>query len=448
MPDKRWIIWWVQTFGVALGWMFLVTALGAPRILSNSGLVVILLLCFWWGFQRITGWINTIGRTYVRGETSARLDDLLQKHIAGDNSPQTLISISFACYQLGRGAEAEFYAREACAVVSARPAVPLARDLAYLALTKALVLQGRLAEAAHQLHEYLPQAEQANNVRAQTAWTYYLADNMDGARAVLTKLKPPNRFLSSRVIIPDMQLMVAYMQFKLLDIDISDTLHKQGHRIQNWLGEWHQHRSSPYGERLGQILADVFQLLPMGWFYWGSQRILTGDTERLLEETLTRRNQGDYSYQNTLILSAAYAYLGRGQEAEPLAYEAKAAIESEGWFQKAGDEAHLICDLAYIAIHDALLTQGRYDESARALIPRVMMSEKANRNRLWIAWAYSMGGDLDNARVWLKQIKPSTDHPRYNLLLRHQFTVAYLQYRLLGQDTRQRMYHLRDQLKE
>ena len=173
-------------------------------------------------------------------------------------------------------------------------------------------------------------------------------------------------------------------------------------------------------------------------------RLKKGDAETVIAELEARRDHGDRSFTTTLNLSAAYAYQGRGDMAEPLAQELLAIIQAQRLETKKGRPALYKRELARIALADAWIAQGRFSEAAYFLRPYPADAAQPNFITAIIAWAFYLAGDTYNASVVLNFVKPESGPrdnatrigPQYGLM------VALMRQKLNGEDRRAELHKL------
>lgn len=178
------------------------------------------------------------------------------------------------------------------------------------------------------------------------------------------------------------------------------------------------------------------------------KRLEAGEGDAVLAELNARRAGGDRSYQMALVLSTAYAYLGQGEEAELLAYEAWNEVKRRGLCQKTDRPSKYLCDIIMVALSDAWNAQGRYLEAVNFIRGRVSDALQPNIMAFVMTFNLYLAGQDDNARATLHRIEPPAGlyNLKRRLPVKYQFMTAYLRYKLLGEDTRPALVKLRGEL--
>lgn len=206
------------------------------------------------------------------------------------------------------------------------------------------------------------------------------------------------------------------------------------------------------GRYLGLSLWLIFLLLAAvlvaGWLftYWQtwraldwfrrynsySSRVSDGEGAAVLNELTTQRANGDDSPETAFTLAATYNYLGRGQDAEPLALEAFAAIEDSGVCEETDLASRIRCDVTYLTRYDTMVSQGRFVEAASGLRERIRGSIQPNYQTALVTWAYYLGGATEQARAILERVqKPGAKLNNERMLSpRFELIVAYLRHEL------------------
>jgi tetratricopeptide (TPR) repeat protein len=164
----------------------------------------------------------------------------------------------------------------------------------------------------------------------------------------------------------------------------------------------------------------------------GFSRMKAGQAPQVALKLEQRRANGDTSLETVMTLSAAYAYMGRGDQAEPLAREALNTLQTDGIEFKQDQKSRYLTDAAYIALADAVCAQGRFQEAAQILVPRVDNGLRPVFIRTFQAWFYMLAGDMAQTLALLDEIPPSTREitPKYK------FMLAYMRYKALDEDPR------------
>jgi hypothetical protein len=177
------------------------------------------------------------------------------------------------------------------------------------------------------------------------------------------------------------------------------------------------------------------------------RRLKAGEAETVIAELTARRATGGLSFEETLALATAYNYVGRAAEAEPLVQEAQSLLDQAATAAKKDMSSRAKCDLALIAQYDTRIVQGHFAEAGHSLRPRVAQAVQPNFMTAIIAWAFFLAGDSYNASVVLGHIQPATTgrNNKRSISLKYQFMVAYMQHKLLGEDTRPDLVRRSDQ---
>lgn len=203
-------------------------------------------------------------------------------------------------------------------------------------------------------------------------------------------------------------------------------------------------------------------------------RLDAGEAESVLAEAVVRRENGDRSAENAIILSATYSYLGRGTEAQPFAHEALTTLERSGMMRKRAWAARVQVDMALVTLFDALLAQGHFIEAASYLGPRVPYSHQPNMMALLVTWALFLAEEDGRARAMLKQMgdldaldaispaveygsqtEPEVKHTANgqnnkrgvieSITPKYAFMLAFVECRLVGKPPSEPLYRHRDQ---
>jgi len=195
----------------------------------------------------------------------------------------------------------------------------------------------------------------------------------------------------------------------------------------------------------------VNAVIRFGWlrrFNQTIRRLKGGDAEAAIAELEAKRAGGDRSFEGTLALAAAYNYVGRGADAEPLVREAQSLLDRAGTCGKKDTSSRAKCDLVLVAQYDTQIVQGHFAEAAHGLRSRVSQAVQPNFMTAIIAWAFFLAGDSYNANVVLGHLQPATSrgNNKRMISLKYQFAVAYMRHKLLGEDTRAALVTHSDQL--
>ncbi len=254
--------------GRLLGWSL------TSIFLALAALIVASWLVAYWQTWHSLGWHRTYHAFMTRigsGDADAVIDELTQRRAQGDTSPLTTITLAAAYTHLGRGIEADPFALEAFNAITAHACAATGFssrgrcDLAYLTYCDALLAQGRFIAAASTMRTHMRDALQPQFQTALTAWAYFLGDDHDTAREVLSEIpaswprRDDTRRLSSRFL-----LLLAYIRHKLHVFEDSDTiadLDTHAAALDDWDAYATRNAANPYGARLTAIAADIRALL-------------------------------------------------------------------------------------------------------------------------------------------------------------------------------------------
>jgi len=180
------------------------------------------------------------------------------------------------------------------------------------------------------------------------------------------------------------------------------------------------------------------------------RRLKDGEADTVIAELTARRAASGLSFEDTLALASAYSYGGRAADAEPLVLEAQSLLDQTATTTKMDMSSRAKCDLVLLAQYDTRLAQGQFAEAGHSLRPRVTQAVQPNFMTAIIAWAFFLAGDSYNASVVLGHIQPATTgrNNKRSISLKYQFMVAYMQHRLLGEDTRPELVQRSDQFRD
>lgn len=173
------------------------------------------------------------------------------------------------------------------------------------------------------------------------------------------------------------------------------------------------------------------------------------DAEAVLAELRATYDAGARDFPTLAALATTYSHLGRGAEAEPIARVANALIERRGICQQKTRSARLMCDTALTLLRDSWSTQGRFNESAQLLRPRIPDSVTPNWLTAIVAYDFFLAEDTYNARVALSHLEPPSTNPRQLKTWigpMFHFMIPYMRYKLFGDDPRAALYEHADQL--
>lgn len=181
-----------------------------------------------------------------------------------------------------------------------------------------------------------------------------------------------------------------------------------------------------------------------------SSRVSDGDADTVIAELTTRRAEGDDTPETAITLAATYNYIGRGQEAEPLAFEAFDAVTENGDCDAENLSPRIRCDVAYLTRYDALLAQGRFVEAAGGLRERIPNAIQPNFQTALVTWAYFLGEAYDQAKEMLGKVQEPGARLNNERMLspRFELIVAYLRHVLDGAATQAIIAEHRDNIDE
>jgi hypothetical protein len=135
----------------------------------------------------------------------------------------------------------------------------------------------------------------------------------------------------------------------------------------------------------------------LNWLHIVLQRIKQGEATAVIAETQAALNQQPERFEYMLALACAHAWSGAGNEAEPYARQALEEIRRRGKKEKDSYWFPRYLDMAYLAVFDSLMVQGRFREAARFLVGYGRHAIRINMIWSYAAFAYFMDGDNANA---------------------------------------------------
>lgn len=440
------ILFWIVMITLVFLIVLVAAAVGVPFLVlwvGQLGGIIAASIFYVRRRRRGVAWVKTFneiaGGNLSPDQLAAHEAELRQRWDAGEHTLELMVPLCHLYLQLKRAQDAEFFGRQACAEFEASQLGNHAdmlqrslRDNAYLGLVEAWMYQGRFAQAARELNDYrLQSALLWNHVTVSTALAFLLADDEASAREVATEIRPFSKREPGFHLRDEYRLMAAYMQHRLLGVDTLAQLDALSKQILTWIDAYRSAVEFPvYQARLREIIEAMAEIVPLGWSRWAGMRMIMHETDALIAENEAKRAAGDDSYQTALVLARAYANHGHGRQAEPLAREAFAAIQAEGWFARDDSNARYLTDIVYGAVHDALMQQGRFGEAADFLLPQVPRSAAGNLYRVFCAWGYFLAEEHDQARQTLDQMLPVEPTQARNLSPRYALLYPYLKFRL------------------
>jgi len=190
---------------------------------------------------------------------------------------KSLITLAMAHNWSGDGEKAEPYARKLLDIVQQRSASrkidgwsPLYVDWAYLAVSDAMLVQGRFLEAARVLEPHTRRAARTNMWLAIIAFAYFLAGDRRAVRRTLDKWLHRDPYggddhtIEQVTITDKYRLMVGYYIELILPnprrFYLPPMRRPSGYwddALAVWENEARRHAHNPYGKRLTVILADL-----------------------------------------------------------------------------------------------------------------------------------------------------------------------------------------------
>jgi tetratricopeptide (TPR) repeat protein len=167
-----------------------------------------------------------------------------------------------------------------------------------------------------------------------------------------------------------------------------------------------------------------------------------GHAPQIINELERDRTGGKSSLISTLRLVIAYNFAGRSDQAEPLTREMLDQIHTDGTVHKKDKKSRYLTDMTYLTLADAVSVQGRFQEAAQSLEPRIHKALSPVFMRTFQAWFYILAGDMAQTLTLLDEIPPSTREitPKYK------FMLAYMRYKTLDEDPRSALRKYRGEM--
>ncbi len=416
--------------------------------------VILIIGYLWWDARRKHPHYLRKGQVYTFAELEGILQALEERWDQEERTLELYEALMLTHFHLGHGTQAEHFARAGIklADTSGQPNysaqyVTGFRHGAYWILAGALKLQARFREGGDLLVPYRNCTEgRRNEFTAYAAWLYYLAEDYEQAQALITEIVRDEGGNYPDGLPDFFRFVSAFMQAKLLKADtVSEVFRLADDQLRIANTDLQRHKDTPYGTRLFVVLNEISELLPNAWLDIGLRRLhIMGQGAEVITEYEAKRAQGDHAYQTAFILSAAYSYLGYGAQAEPLALEALAGIQADGWFEREDDEAIYLTDLIHALIFDASVMQGHFAKAADFFAQHPSRRSLLNYHFLDTAWMYLLAGDEENARFFLGRI--GTEQAARTLSDKRQLLQAYLHFKLKMTDSRSQMITLQTAL--
>lgn len=195
-----------------------------------------------------------------------------------------------------------------------------------------------------------------------------------------------------------------------------------------------------FGVLVMWLFAVIWHRYRIAWnrrFLRTSKRLMAGEGDAVIAELAARRAAGDRSVPTAIALAAAYAYVGRGDDAEQLADEAIRGVVAANTCARRDLSSRMQCEYARLARYDALVVQGRFAEAAHSLRPGASEALQPNFMIALVAWAFFLANDAYNASIVLREVQlPGAFNAQARLLSpNYHLMVLYMRYLLLGENT-------------
>lgn len=180
------------------------------------------------------------------------------------------------------------------------------------------------------------------------------------------------------------------------------------------------------------------------------QRGDEADTAALIADLEAQHATGVRPLETALTLATAYSYTGRGEEAEPFADNVINLVIVRGLCDKQDLSSRMKCEYARFARFDAWNTQGRFAEAAHSLRPGASNALRPEFMICVIAWGFFLASDDYNAQIVLEQITLPKRRARQKTRISPNFLfmLAFMRWRLLGENTRDDLRAFRPSLVE
>ncbi len=214
------------------------------------------------------GWLQFANLRWAMNETETMIAEMEAKRAQGDTSYQTALVLASSQARLGYGEKAEPLARAAFDAIQAEGWLErrdydarYLTDAAYDAVSCTLLMQGRFGEAADCLMQVAPRALYRNLFLVLCAWGYYLAGDMERARAAINQMKPikPNM---KRGLPPGFVLLYHYLRYRLaMDESPAALINQAQHALNNWQESLDRLADNPYRHAIQAMVDDVHALV-------------------------------------------------------------------------------------------------------------------------------------------------------------------------------------------
>lgn len=142
----------------------------------------------------------------------------------------------------------------------------------------------------------------------------------------------------------------------------------------------------------------------MDWIQTVTTRLERGEAAAVIKDAQISLKQHPGRFEDLLTLASAYSWLGTGNEAEPYARQALEEIQRRGTAEKGSDWGPRYLDLAYLAMFDAVMLQGRFQEAARLLESYATHSPEADLMWAYTVLGYYMDGNNEDASSALRSL--------------------------------------------
>lgn len=214
------------------------------------------------------GWLQWANGRWSMNETEAMIAEMETKRAQGDTSYQTALVLASSLARLGYGEQAEPLARSAFDAIQAEGEFErrdsnarYLTETAHDAVSCALLMQGRFAEAADCLMQIVPRTASQNLFLVLAAWNYYLAGDMEQARTVINRMKPvkPNM---KQGLPPHLVLLHHYLRYRLAMDESPEALINQAqHALSDWQKAIDRLVDNPYRRAIQAMVDDVHALV-------------------------------------------------------------------------------------------------------------------------------------------------------------------------------------------
>ncbi|NDJ79113.1 MAG: hypothetical protein GYB65_22925 [Chloroflexi bacterium] len=143
------------------------------------------------------------------------------------------------------------------------------------------------------------------------------------------------------------------------------------------------------------------------WLDTVVERLRAGESEAVIAEVQHALERDRTAIQPLLTLALAHSYQGQGALAEPYARQAMDVLAARARADRDPVWYPRYLDMAYLALFDAMVIQGRFQEGARLLHPYIKRSPRTNMLCILTAWGHFLAGDKEAARAAFQRLVPS-----------------------------------------